>query len=656
MNHLDDPIALARRHQVAGRVEAAEAVCHRVLAGQPHHAGALQMLGILASGRGQVDAAIGYVRRAIAAQPRVAASYVNLSLLYLRKGDVRSAADAAREALAIDPNHPLAHNNLGLALQAAGSVKEAAEHFQRAVSLRPDFLPALRNLASAYQQLGDQGSAQAVLDHALAIEPQNVRTVRVRADLLLKQERFEEAIAPLQELARLDPEDWRAHDRLGSTLLRLHRAAEAVPALEKALQLAPYAAGALSNLGHAYGLLDQLPAAIDCLRRSLQIKPDSVDALNNLAYACNALGRTDEALASLRRALEIKPDSSEAWLNLAESHTARLELDAAADALEQVLRIDPESSEAHWTRALLLLLRSDWARGWAEYECRWKKFPRSLRALRQPRWDGSDIAGRTILLHSEQGLGDTIQFSRFASILSARGGTVYLLCQPELVSLLRHAEGVARAASDLRELPTFGVHCPLMSLPHVMELHSPADLPATVPYLRAPEEALSRWGELLPQEPRLKVGIVWAGSPKYVHDRRRSIALEALAPLGQVEGVLWVNLRKSTGDLGSSSLPFEMLDLTDRLHDFAETAGLIAHLDLLISVDTAVAHLSGAMGKDVWTLLPFRPDFRWMLGREDTPWYPTMRLFRQPRAADWAAVIDRVADELRDRIEHRPKS
>jgi tetratricopeptide (TPR) repeat protein len=645
MDFPQDPIALARQHQLAGRLDEAEAVCHQALASNPQHPAALQMLGILASGRGHLDTAIGYVRRAIAAKPGIAASHVNLSLLYLRKGDFAAAADEARAALAIDANHPLAHNNLGLALQAAGSVKEAAEHFHRAVSLRPDFLPALRNLAGALQQLGEEPAAQLVLDRALAIEPQNIRTVRVRADLLLKQEKYEEAIAPLQELARLDPDDWRAHDQLGAMLLRLKRANDAAPALEKAVELAPYAAGALNNLGHAYGLLDRLPAAIDRLRQSLRIKPDSVDALNNLAYACNAQGLTDEALASLRKAQQLDPDSIEAWLNIAESHTARLDLDEAADALEQALKIDPENSEAHWARSLLLLMRGDWQRGWAEYEWRWKKFPQSQRQFPQPRWDGSDIAGKSILLHAEQGFGDSIQFVRFASVLADRGVTVYLLCQAELVSLLQRARGVTQAALDVTQLPRFDFHCPLMSLPLMLNLITPSELPAATPYLNVPDEARQRWRKLLPQDQKAKVGIVWAGSRHYAHDRRRSINPQALGPLAQIEGVHWVNLQKAKEPSDSNTLP--MLDFTDRLTDFAETAALIANLHLVISVDTAVAHLAGALGKKVWTLLPFRPDFRWLLERGDTPWYPTMRLFRQDRAGDWSSVIDRVADGLR---------
>ena len=642
-----DPIALARQHQLAGRLDEAEAVCHQVLANNPQHPAALQMLGILASNRGHLEAAIGYVRRAIAAKPGVAASHVNLSLLYLRNGDFAAAADEARAALAIDVNHPLAHNNLGLALQASGSPKEAAEHFHRAARLRPDFLPALRNLAGALQQLGEEQAAQAVLDRALAIEPQNIRTVRVRADLLLKQEKFEEAIAPLQELARLDPEDWRAHDRLGAALLRLKRAAEAVPVLEKAVELAPYAAGALNNLGHAYGLVDRLPEAIDRLRQSLRIKPDSVDALNNLAYACNAQGLTDEALDSLRKALQIDPNSIEAWLNIAESHTARLELPEASDALEQALKIDPDNSEAHWARALLLLMRGDWQRGWGEYEWRWKKFPQSQRHFSQPRWDGSDIAGKKILLHYEQGYGDTVQFVRFASVLPDRGATVFLLCQPELVPLLQHARGVTQAASDVKKLPSFDFHCPLMSLPLALNLKSPMELPATVPYLSVPDEARQRWRELLPQDDHVKIGIVWAGSRHYAHDRRRSINPQALQPLAQIKGVHWINLQKTREQNDQNPNPLPMLDFTDRLTDFAETAALIANLHLVISVDTSVAHLAGALGKKVWTLLPFRPDFRWLLERDDTPWYATMRLFRQERAGEWASVINRVAEGLR---------
>jgi hypothetical protein len=296
------------------------------------------------------------------------------------------------------------------------------------------------------------------------------------------------------------------------------------------------------------------------------------------------------------------------------------------------------------------LLLGDYPNGWRGYETRWR-IPESFppRDFRQPVWDGSDISGKTVLLHAEQGFGDTIQFCRYAPLVAERGATVIVECQPPLAALLQTLAGVKQVVPRGEPLPDFDLQCPLLGLP--LRFGTTVETtPARVPYLHADEQRVARWREKIGQGDGLRVGIAWAGAAGYGNDQRRSLTLSSFAPLAQIEGIRWYSLQK--GDAAKQAehprQGMHLFDFTSDLNDFADTAALIANLDLLICVDTAVAHLGGALGKPVWTMLPFCPDWRWMLGREDSPWYPTMRLFRQPTRGDWLSVMQRIRGELQN--------
>ena len=299
--------------------------------------------------------------------------------------------------------------------------------------------------------------------------------------------------------------------------------------------------------------------------------------------------------------------------------------------------------------ALALLLQGRFAEGWEAYESR-RQIRRIARdpGFVQPFWDGSPLGGRRILLTSEQGFGDTIQFVRYAPLVAARGGRVLLQCKPELKRLLAGQCGIEQVVTPGDATPAFDVWCLLMSLPHLLGT-TLQTIPAQVPYLTPDPHLIDKWGKRTAHEPAgLKVGLVWAGGAHNKNDRVRSLSLGALAPLAQVPGVRFYSLQKGAASDQARTPPagMEMTDWTPELADFADTAALVANLDLVISVDTAVAHLAGAIGKPVWVLLPLSPDFRWLLNRDDSPWYPTVRLFRQPTRGDWASVIERVRRAL----------
>jgi len=314
-------------------------------------------------------------------------------------------------------------------------------------------------------------------------------------------------------------------------------------------------------------------------------------------------------------------------------------------AYDKALYFQPDHPDGHWNKALLQLLTADFANAWREYEWRWLKFPDQRRYFRAPLWDGADIAGKTILLHAEQGFGDAIQFIRYAPLVAQRGIVVYVECQPELATLFRNLPGVSRTISRGDTLPAFDYHCPLMSLPFAFST-TLSNIPAATPYLSADPSLSQIWKRRLEaQKGKLKIGLAWAGAAIHRKDRERSLPAAALAPLSDLNHAL-ISLQKGPATSGIPDALPALIDFTPELNDFADTAALIANLDLVICADTAVAHLAAAMGKPTWLLLAYSPDWRWLLDREDSPWYPAIKLFRQQSRADWAGVMDRVIQSL----------
>ena len=386
---------------------------------------------------------------------------------------------------------------------------------------------------------------------------------------------------------------------------------EAVAGSRHALELQPDCAMAPSYLGHALADEGKLGEAVACLRLDLELNPDFDVAHNNLGGALYGQGKLDDAVACYRRALELKPDHAELHLNL----------------------------------ALWSLLTGDFERGWAEYE--WRAQTQHLRVERriflQARWDGQPLEGRTILLHSEQGLGDAIQFVRYVPLVKQRGGTVFVECPGSLVSLLTSCAGIDRLVGRGDELPAFDVQAPLLSLPRIFHTGL-RDIPAAIPYLFAVPGLVEHWRQELGSVAGFKIGMVWQGNPMHKQDRARSLRLSRFEPLARMPDVQLISLQVGPGSeqLRDSANRFRVTDVGSRLRDFRDTAAVMLNLDLVICCDTAVAHLAGALGVPVWVALPLVPDWRWLLDRSDSPWYPTMRLFRQDTRGDWPGVFRKI--------------
>lgn len=414
--------------------------------------------------------------------------------------------------------------------------------------------------------------------------------------------------------------------------------------IARAIAQNPLAPAYHNNLGNVMQDLGRLEESLLCYEEALRQAPEYFEAWVNRGNALLKLDRFAEALECHLRAQRLRPEDPSVYVNLARALVEEGMLDEALACVGEALRLDPENARAHAVRAQVLLLGGNLAEGFAEYEWRWRLEPHRRRSFPQPLWDGSPLEGRRILLYAEQGLGDTIQFLRYAPLVAARGGRVLVECQRPLCELAMTVEGVEQVVAAGEPLPEFDVQAPLLSLPRILGT-SLENIPGRIPYLAAPQCADRR---VLPGEYSLKVGLAWAGSPGHANDRRRSLELARFAPLGQIEGVRFVSLQYGAGAEQAEHPPagLRLERLPPPWNELPWLAAIVERLDLVITVDTMYAHLAGALGRPVWVLLPFAPDWRWMLGREDSPWYPTMRLFRQPSRGAWAAVVERVRSEL----------
>ena len=578
----------------------------------------------------------------------------------------------------------------------AGQLREAETIYKQLIAQQPNYAHAHYMLAVLGHQVGRSTDAIPLIDKAISLRPELPDFHMFRGVLLAATQQFARAAEAFRKVTALRPDDADAYNNLGNSLRETREFDESITAYQRAIELRADFAEAFSNMSAALRDAGRADDAIAAARSALALKPNYPGALTNLGNALKDKGQFDEAMAAYRQAVTIDPNYADGHYNIGILHREKGELDAAAKAYERALALRPDFPSGKWNLSIVKLLRGD-DDAWEAYEARWSNAPKPMnRGFSQPLWDGSELAGRRIVLHAEQGLGDTIHFIRYAPMVKVRGGRVIVLCQPELQRLLTGQLGIELVMVDEADLPAFDVHCPLLSLPRVFKttVHT---IPANVPYLKSEPALIERWRERLEateiRNPNVeirnnieiqrgndkngalepsrfehsnlfrnsdfgfrasrpaRIGLVWAGKAISPADATRSIALSRLAPLASVARVRFYSLQKGEAASQAQSPPagMELTDWTSDLNDFADTAALISNLDLVISVDTSVAHLSGALAKPVWVLIPFAPDWRWMLGRDDSPWYPTMRLFRQPRWGNWDGAISSLAEALRER-------
>lgn len=585
--------AALNAHQ-AGQLDAADPLYRQVLALQPTHASALHYFGVLHYQRGQHDAAARLMSRALKLDRHDAACWSNRGLVAAALGHLDEATICYDQALQLQPDFADARNNFGVALQAQGALNEALEQYRLALASNPTLIDAHLNLGTVLSKLG----------------------------------RFDEALASYRDVQALDPSMAEAHFNAGNAWQAQGHHNAAIASFERALALRPDYAQAHINLGSLIGRLGDYAGAEAHYRRAVALKPIPTH-LVCLGGSLAAQGRSEEK----------NPDSE------------------AEGLYRQALALDPHHADAHQNLAWLLLKRGDYKQGWAEFALRWRK--QDYDAIAVPgvaEWHGEPLDGRRLLVVGEQGFGDHFQFLRFARVLHARGATVDVCVREPLLPLVERIPGVNRAfsgkpAGKPRDMPDneYDFWVPMMSVPSCIGTEL-ATIPAELPYLFADKGKLTAWRKRVGPVNKLKrkVGLVWAGSPTFGNDRYRSMTLADLSALSELQNVVWYALQKDAAHAQLADAPpvFRARDFTADLTSFEETAALIMLLDLVIAVDTGVAHLAAALGKPVWLMLPANADWRWLEARSDSPWYPGMRLFRQKTMGDWKTVVAEIAQAL----------
>jgi tetratricopeptide (TPR) repeat protein len=626
---------------------ACELTATRLIAANPRNIDGYDILTSSQKEQGKYAEALSSCEKMIEIDPTIAEAHCNRAFLLNALGRYREAIESTSRALAIQPAFVDAFFHRGNALRNFAHHDEALNAYDKALSIAPDSTDAWLGRASVLHELKRRDDTLAAFAKALAIKPDLADAWIGRGNVLWSLQRYGEASAAYDAALSIAPDAANAWLGRGNVLFDLKRNDEAIAAFEKALSINPDLAGAWLGRGNVCWSLHRYDEALAAFDKALAIEPEFVGAWLGRGNVFTDLKRVDDALAAFDRTLSIKPDTAEAWLGRGNAFTDLKRYDDAFAAYGQATSLNPDLGEADFNEALLRLLLDDTAIGFKKYEYRWsvRQQRDTRRDFSQPLWPGDDdISNKAILIHAEQGLGDTLMCCRYIPLVAALGARVILEVQPALVSLLRSLQGISTLIAKGETIPHFDVHCPLMSLPLAFKT-TIATIPDHIPYLSVAGEMIERWRSKLVGT-GIKVGLTWAGSQRFVKDAERSVLLKNILPLLAVGGVSYFCLQKDLreGDEAMLNANPHIVRLDREVNDFADTAAIMMSLDLIITSDTAVANLAGALGRKVWVLLPFIPDWRWSLDRDDTPWYPTATLLRQQKSGDW--YLDASHDEV----------
>jgi tetratricopeptide (TPR) repeat protein len=583
-------------------------------------------------------------RSLVAADPQNGAALSLLGSLLLRGGRAGEAVPFLSTAVACDPDDPelaLAHAN---ALLRAGRPVDAAVAYRALVERWPGKAAAWSNLAEALRAAGSPDASLVAADQALILAPELAEAQLGRGNALLALDRAAEAEAAFARALEAKPGLAAAEIGRAAALLRLRRAEEASAAAERAASGAPNSAEAHFVLGCARRERGDA-GAIDAFATAARLDPQHARAWQNLGNALVDADRAPEAETAYARAIELDPDSAAAYSGLGCALTAGGRIEPAIAAFDRALALRPDFAEAHWNQGFARLLVGDYANGWEQYEWRkrYDRFASTFPTLVGPAWEGEPLSGRRLLVYAEQGLGDALQFARYLPLLASEGARPILACDRRLVALLETLGPSVEIVPKDAPLPPYDFWVDQMSLPRLFATRADT-IPAAGGYLAAPQARTDAWRTKLPPGP--KVGLVWAGNPEHSNDRRRSVPVETMRPVADLPGIRFVSLQVGPRAADVARFGGGLVDVAPDLRDFADTAAVLANLDLLIAVDTSAAHLAGSLGVPVWILIPHAPDWRWLTGRDDTPWYGSARLFRQSAPGDWDGVISRVKETL----------
>jgi Flp pilus assembly protein TadD len=654
---LADAIRVAIDYHKAGRLNEAAALYRQMLAADPDHFDALQLLGVLSHQTGDTKRAVELLERSCTVRPDDPAAVLDLGAAYQAMHRLRDAERCFRSALAMKPNWDHAHNRLGIVLQACGELAASEACFRQALTCNPESAETLNNLGNVLKERGALEEAEVCYRRTVALRPDLAEGYYNLGSVLRQCSRLDEAEAAFIQALAARPRYAEALNNLGGVLRTQGRLLEAESQLLRALEFRPELPEISCNLGDVLQALGRPDEAEVYCRQALALRPAYPDALNNLAVVCKQLGRLDEAEGYCRQALAIDQRHARTCSILGTIANERGRFDEAEAYYRRALELTPTSAQFRYNLGMLRLLRGDYREGLALYESRFDSFAGEDYAgsiglykqlARCTRWHGEPLDGKRLLVWTEQGLGDSIMTMRFLPQLRQEGASkVIVHCESVLGRVMAAVQGVDQVTTeeDPPPIAEFDLHCPMMSLPllHGTRLES---IPQHVPYLTVPEPLGNHWRKRLAGIVDRKVGIAWAGSKSLRADAKRSIALRRFAPLLGIDGVQLISLQKGPAAIELNDCGWPVADWMAQCRDLMDTAALIANLDLVVTVDTVIAHLAGALGKPVWLLNRFGSEWRWGLERDHSPWYPTMQIFRQAEPNDWDSVIERVAADL----------
>ena len=567
-----------------------------------------------------------------------------MGLFYMNLGNHDEAVRYLERSLDILP-HDL------YALRHKGRYKKTTAMYEKILRVQPKHFDALQLLGTIAKSSKDYRRAVELMDSAIEMVPRHAPSYANRGDALKELTQLDAALASYDKAIEIDAEYAEAYKNRGNALVALKQLDAALASYEKAIEINADYAEAYYNCGVVLRELKRLEPAVASYDKAIAIKADFAEAYNNRGIALTELKHLDAAAASCERAIAINPDYADAYANRGFIFKELLQLDAAVASYEKAIEIKADFASAHWNLSLCNLLRGNFERGWLGYEWRWKNEAVSSvigkRNFLQPLWLGNEsLNGKTILLFAEQGLGDALQFCRYAKSVAALGANVILEVQHPLVKLLGSLEGVSQIVARGDALPEFDYQCPLLSLPLAFRTKL-ATIPASQRYVVSNREKVAEWQIELGKRTKPRIGMVWSGSAGHKRDADRSLSLNQMAKLLSND-YQFISLQKEISETDAQILAEynEIEHWGDELNDFADTAALCELMDVVISVDTSVAHLAGAIGKAVWVLLQFSPDWRWLLDRSDSPWYPSAKLCRQERIGDWDGVLEEVKADL----------
>ncbi len=645
LDHFRQALDLQMSGDPAGALEFYD----RAIASEPAFADAHFNRGIILKELGRYEEALAAYGRTVVINPDFSEAHYNQgNILQILRRYEESLACFDR-AITINPFYAEAHNNRAATLKALGKYEEALAAYDQVIALKPAYAAAYNSRGNVLEKLGRYEDALATYDRAIDILPDNPVIHYQRGNILQELNRLEEALTAWNRAIAIHPDFAEAYTNRGAVLMQLGKPEEALQAHNRAITINPDFAIAHANRGmvlYQQGKIDESLAGFD---RAIAINPGHVEAYFNRGIVLMKLQRYEEALVAFERTISLNPASVDAYYNRGFILHSKKKYNEALSSYNQAIAINPQHILSQWNKSLLLLLHGNYEEGWRLYEWRWhlETYQPFSRRFSQPLWSGdADVAGKTILLYREQGYGDTIQMLRYLPLLVERGAKVIISVTAPLLPLVNIIPGVVCVVDKKEPLPEFDLHCPIMSLPLAFKT-TLKTIPSAAPYLGVPENKQIFWQSRLGEKNTPRIGLVWSGVAAYKQDSERSVSLSTLLPLLEQKAEFHsLQIEYRAEDREILMKDHRLQDHSGEIIDFGDTAALINEMDLVISVDTSVAHLAGALGKPVWILLPYAPDFRWLLDREDSPWYPTARLFRQPAFNSWNKVVEGLMTQI----------